>query len=310
MDPRYPALLAEIGRDRVEALRAPRMGRATAEVTLRALIGALDEAGPAAAGGAVAAPPARVSGRERLRPRRRPGRPTVGVMPVVEPPGVGVDEDTDDSVEIAPFAGFAAYEISVEGDPFERAPDGIDVIDLSEPDAPASTSLDAALDGGDPAGALLRPPSRPAAPAAPPTVTRAAMDALFEGDDGSGAGLVLFGDGMDGELDGAHGFMPQPGTDPDMAPLPAEASEGEPTEEGDTSRPEAVAPDDAVLAGAEAPARESDPPFGFGFGDDEPTVAGPRPAPLEAEEAGADRREARRDETLLSSVRKLFGLTR
>lgn len=314
MDPRYPALLAEVGPERLAALRAPQMGRATAEVTLQALIGALDEAAPAA-GQVAAAPAARVSGRERLWPRRRPGRPTVGVMPVVAPPGVGVDEDTDDSIEIAPFAGFAAYEIAVEGDPFAGANDAIDVIDgmdgidASEPGAPAEISLDAALDRGDAASALLRPPSRPVAPAPPPsTVTRAAMDALFEGEDASGAGLVLFGDGMDGELDGGAGFAPQPGTDPDMAPLPADAVEGEPTEEGDTSRPGPVAAEDPVLAGAEAPVGEGEPAFGFGFGDDEPTVAGPRP--LAVEEEAVDRRGARRDETLLSSVRKLFGFTR
>lgn len=78
-----------------------------------------------------------------------------------------------------------------------------------------------------------------------------------------------------------------------MAPLPGGGDSG-----GDRGERE------AVLAGAEAPI-EGEPdeaPFGFGFGDDEPTVAEPLPA-LDDEQT----QRARRDETLLSSVRKLFG---
>lgn len=84
----------------------------------------------------------------------------------------------------------------------------VDPSDESDDDALAG------LESGELAGALLRPPSQPAAPASldVPTATRAAMDALFDDSDPglmvfddhpseSGAGLVLFGDAMDEALD-------------------------------------------------------------------------------------------------------------
>lgn len=260
------------------------------------------------------------------------------------------------------FAMPAAFEI--DADAFDAEPDAFDVFDGHPLDrldgsavdtGEASISTDDGLDTPNPYAALLRPPAAPPVPVpAPsptpspaPSPTRAAMHALFDVDDASGAGLVLFGDAMDDALDdglggagdGAMGFAPQPGTDPDMAPLPDEAEADGLAEvttdaalaliaedDSDTSRPGRRRPtDEPVLAGAEAPVPmdAGDAPFGFGFGDDEPTVASPRPQipPLDRDshdraahdrsapdprDEPADPRGARRDETLLSSVRKLF----
>lgn len=289
------ALVAAVGPARVERLRAASMSRAEAERQLALLV-------IAAAGTRVdpTAPTLSVA-------QPRPPRPA----PPAEPPAEPHSEHPSTMASAAPSALAPSTSRStaetvmpalgrVLGDPSgsRRRLDGL--VD-DEPDAPSGDDALADLESPDGAAALLRPPSRPAPPADPPeapTATRAAMDALFDDSDpglmvfsdapsDSAPGLVVFGDAMD---EAAERFVASRGTDPDVAPLPAESAE-------DTAG-------EAVLAGAEAPltAGDDEVPFGFGFGDAEPTVAERRPS-LDDEQA----QRARRDETLLSSVRKLFG---
>lgn len=303
VDPRthLDALVAAVGPARVERLRRASMTRAEAERLLALLVVAaagtrVDPTAPTLSVAIPArapspSPKARLA--QRLRSPKPPSENRSEAPTTEAPPASRSTAET-----VMPALG------RVLGDPSGAPRPAVAPIDSDEPgeqppdDDDALAGLaDAPPDSGERGAALLRPPSHPALPAEPPTATRTAMEAIFDDSDpglmvfgdeqsDSAAGLVLFGDGMD---EAGARFAASPGTDPDVAPLPGDAAE-------DTAG-------EAVLAGAEAPLPvDEDGAFGFGFGDAEPTVAERRP-PLDDEQA----QRARRDETLLSSVRKLFG---
>lgn len=295
------ALVAAVGPARVERLRAATMSRAEAERLLAILMVAaagtrVDPTAPTLS----VAIPARApspSPRARLATGLRSLKPSVDSETRSEAPTAEAQPPPATSPSTAETVMPALGRVL--GDPSGPPRHVLAPIDSDEPGEalPDDDDALAELESSERGAALLRPPSHPALPAEPPTATRTAMEAIFdESDPGlmvfgdeqseSGAGLVLFGDAMD---DAGARFAASPGTDPDVAPLPGDAAE-ETTSE-------------AVLAGAEAPLPvDDDGAFGFGFGDAEPTVAERRP-PLDDEQA----QRARRDETLLSSVRKLFG---
>lgn len=269
------ALIAQVGARAVARHRRPRLDRPTAERLLTELIA---QAGVRPPPRRAAATPAPAPGPERARPAaalraaatRRPAVPRPGA------PRARLDRDTLDETP----------------DPF--------------------LDLHPAVDGKPrptPTGALLRPPSRPlprlplptpapepAEAEAEPSPTRAAMGALFEDDDSAG-GLVLFG-----ALDDDAGFTRQAGTDPDMAPLPAEG-------EGPTTAPDPEPGDEPRLAGAEEPMPMDAPaaPFGFGPGDAEPTVVDREAVRRRDSTAPPERAPGHlSEEVVKSSVRKLF----
>lgn len=353
---RYEDLIVELDPAQIERFRTGHLPVAAAEVALRALLAALTDVG------------LRLTGRDAERARwfRQTGgsRPIEPRTLIAEPVPVGAPIMAP---SIAPI-------VAPMGSPSEPAPRRVDP--ASVPSAPlgAEGSLFDSISESSMAEAehaLLRPPTVPPQPVelrveprspVAKRSTQRAMDALFDDDEASAGGLMLFGD------DAPPGFVAPPGTDPDMAPVPDDSlrpllgrpetpAAGPAASLGGEARlagaaaahsaPDAeldelptlgaplgdVAADEVRLAGAEPAGGELDelptlaPSFGgplvdpdddfvgFGWGDDEPTLARPAPdlmpdrlpEPLGSIDRSSAAERSGEKPGVVDSVRKLFG---